>query len=102
MFFQKTVSQNLKNTVPISATCTVTAEVLDNNLDSTKSLSLNQIETIEVAPESASNGNGTTTIEISHNNNGNGNVQGGFQLEFVSISQVINHMTSYNSSALIG
>ena len=27
---------------------------------------------------------------------------GGFQLEFVSISQVINHMTSYNSSALIG
>ena len=65
----------MKNTVPISATCTVTAEVLDNNLDSTKSLSLNQIETIEVAPESASNGNGTTTIEISHNNNGNGNVQ---------------------------
>ena len=92
----------MKNTVPISATCTVTAEVLDNNLDSTKSLSLNQIETIEVAPESASNGNGTTTIEISHNNNGNGNVQGGFQLEFVSISQLINHMTSYNLSALIG
>ena len=92
----------MKNTVPISATCTVTAEVLDNNLDSTKSLSLNQIETIEVAPESASNGNGTTTIEISHNNNGNGNVQGGFQLEFASISQVINHMTSYNLSALIG
>ena len=92
----------MKNTVPISATCTVTAEVLDNNLDSTKSLSLNQIETIEVAPESASNGNGTTTIEISHNNNGNGNVQGGFQLEFVSISRVINHMTCYNSSALIG
>ena len=86
----------MKNTVPISATCTVTAEVLDNNLDSTKSLSLNQIETIEVAPESASNGNGTTTIEISHNNNGNGNVQGGFQLEFASISQVINHMTCYN------
>ena len=28
--------------------------------------------------------------------------QGGFQLEFVSISWVINHMTSYNSSALIG
>ena len=72
MFFQKTVSQNLKNTVPISNT--VTAEVLDNNLDSTTG-SLNQIETIEVAPESASNGNGTTTIEISHNNNGNGNVQ---------------------------
>ena len=92
----------MKNTVPISATCTVTAEVLDNNLDSTKSLSLNQIETIEVAPESASNGNGTTTIEISHNNNGNGNVQGGFQLEFVGISQLISHMTSYNLSALIG
>ena len=28
--------------------------------------------------------------------------QGGFQLEFVSISRVINHMTCYNSSALIG
>ena len=28
--------------------------------------------------------------------------QGGFQLEFVSISQVINHMTCYISSALIG
>ena len=27
---------------------------------------------------------------------------GGFQLEFVSISRVINHMTSYNSSTLIG
>ena len=27
---------------------------------------------------------------------------GGFQLEFVSISRFINHMTSYNSSALIG
>ena len=27
---------------------------------------------------------------------------GGFQLEFVSISRVINHMTCYNSSALIG
>ena len=27
---------------------------------------------------------------------------GGFQLEFVNISQVINHMTCYNSSALIG
>ena len=27
--------------------------------------------------------------------------KGGFQLEFVSISQVINHMASYNSSALI-
>ena len=99
MFFQKTVSQNLKNTVPISNT--VTAEVLDKNLDSTTG-SLNQIETIEVAPESASNGNGTTTIGISHNNNGNGNVQGSFQLEFVNISQVINHMTSYDSSALIG
>ena len=29
-------------------------------------------------------------------------VIGGFQLEFVSISRVINHMTCYNSSALIG
>ena len=29
-------------------------------------------------------------------------VMGGFQLEFVSISQVINHMTCNNSSALIG
>ena len=29
-------------------------------------------------------------------------VIGGFQLEFVSISRVINHMTSSNSSALIG
>ena len=28
--------------------------------------------------------------------------KGGFQLEFVSISWVINHMTCYNSSALIG
>jgi MFS superfamily sulfate permease-like transporter len=28
--------------------------------------------------------------------------KGGFQLEFVSISRVINHMTCYNSSALIG
>ena len=28
--------------------------------------------------------------------------EGGFQLEFVSISRVINHMTCYNSSALIG
>ena len=28
--------------------------------------------------------------------------KGGFQLEFVSISWVINHMTSYNLSALIG
>ena len=28
--------------------------------------------------------------------------QGGFQLEFVSISRVLNHMTCYNSSALIG
>ena len=27
---------------------------------------------------------------------------GGFQLEFLSISRVINHMTCYNSSALIG
>ena len=27
---------------------------------------------------------------------------GGFQLEFVSITRVINHMTCYNSSALIG
>ena len=27
---------------------------------------------------------------------------GGFQLEFVSISRIINYMTSYNSSALIG
>ena len=30
------------------------------------------------------------------------NILGGFQLEFVSISQVINHMTRYNSSAFIG
>ena len=29
-------------------------------------------------------------------------VQGGFQLEFVSISRVMNHMTCYNSSDLIG
>ena len=29
-------------------------------------------------------------------------VDGGFQLEFVSISWVINHMTYYKSSALIG
>ena len=29
-------------------------------------------------------------------------VIGGFQLEFVSISRLINHMTCYNSSALIG
>ena len=29
-------------------------------------------------------------------------VDGGFQLAFVSISRVINHMTCYNSSALIG
>ena len=29
-------------------------------------------------------------------------VIGGFQLEFVSISRIINHMTCYNSSALIG
>ena len=29
-------------------------------------------------------------------------VKGGFQLEFVSISWVINHMTCYNLSALIG
>ena len=29
-------------------------------------------------------------------------VIGGFQLEFVGISQIINHMTGYNSSALIG
>ena len=28
--------------------------------------------------------------------------QGGFQLKFVSISRVINHMTCYNSSALNG
>ena len=28
--------------------------------------------------------------------------QGGFQLEFVSISWVLNHMTYYKSSALIG
>jgi hypothetical protein len=28
--------------------------------------------------------------------------KGGIQLEFVSISQVINHMTCYNPSALIG
>ena len=28
--------------------------------------------------------------------------QGGFQLEFISISWVINHMTCYNSGALIG
>ena len=27
---------------------------------------------------------------------------GGFHLEFVSISRVINHMTCYKSSALIG
>ena len=27
---------------------------------------------------------------------------GGFQLEFISISRVINHMTCYNSSVLIG
>ena len=27
---------------------------------------------------------------------------GGSQFEFVSISRVINHMTSYNSNALIG
>jgi hypothetical protein len=30
------------------------------------------------------------------------NEVGGFQLEFVSISRVINHMTYYNSSALNG
>ena len=29
-------------------------------------------------------------------------LNGGFQLEFVSISRVINHMTCYNLSALIG
>ena len=29
-------------------------------------------------------------------------VEGGFQLEFLSLSRVINHMTCYNSSALIG
>ena len=29
-------------------------------------------------------------------------VYGDFQLEFVNISRVINHMTCYNSSALIG
>ena len=28
-------------------------------------------------------------------------VVGGFQLEFVSMGRIINHMTSYNSSALI-
>ena len=28
--------------------------------------------------------------------------KGGFQLEFVSVSPIINHMTSYDSSALIG
>ena len=28
--------------------------------------------------------------------------KGGFQLEFVGISRVINHMTCYDSSALIG
>ena len=28
--------------------------------------------------------------------------KGGFQLEFVSISRVINHMTCYDLSALIG
>ena len=28
--------------------------------------------------------------------------EGGFQLEFVSISRVINHMTCYKSSALLG
>ena len=28
--------------------------------------------------------------------------KGGFQLEFLSISRIINHMTCYNSSALIG
>ena len=27
---------------------------------------------------------------------------GGFQLEFLSINRVMNHLTSYNSSALIG
>ena len=27
---------------------------------------------------------------------------GGFQLEFVSMSEIINHMTCYNLSALIG
>jgi hypothetical protein len=31
-----------------------------------------------------------------------GQVLGSFQLEFVSISRVINHMTCYNLSALIG
>ena len=29
-------------------------------------------------------------------------VKGGFQLEFVSINLVLNHMTCYNSSALSG
>ena len=29
-------------------------------------------------------------------------VKGGFQLEFVSISRVMNHLTCYNLSALIG
>ena len=29
-------------------------------------------------------------------------LEGGFQLEFVSISRVINHMTCYNLSAFIG
>ena len=33
---------------------------------------------------------------------GNAVFDSGFQLEFVSISWVINHMTCYNSSALIG
>ena len=34
--------------------------------------------------------------------NGDEQALGGFQLEFESISRVINHMTCYNSSALIG
>ena len=43
-------------------------------------------------------------IETSNDNPFRGSYwhKGGFQLEFVSISRVINHMTCYKSSALIG
>ena len=41
-------------------------------------------------------------FDISFSSEQNISAFSGFQLEFLSISQVINHMTCYNSSALIG
>ena len=63
----------------------------ENNLGTQNVQSTLEIEETENKNTLKSNGISSSSSDF-----------GGFQLEFVSISQDINHMTCYNLSALIG